>query len=258
MRAETVNVDGRAVYVWRGGAGRPLLLLQGGMADAELHWSSVWHLLAETFEVVAPDWPGFGGSEAIAAPTWPSMLGWLNAFVEQQAGGRADIVGNSFGGTVSRLFAAAYPQRVGRLVILNGGGLVGEPTASALRGLPDDPAVMAQLGQASFSRDVLSRMVADDRLLTEDFLAACQANPIILTILRDSLKGPQPASLTPAAPTLVLWGEADRHTPPESGRAVADAIPGARFATISRAGHLPQLENPVAVVTALVDFLKET
>ncbi|OYV67502.1 MAG: alpha/beta hydrolase, partial [Deltaproteobacteria bacterium 21-66-5] len=56
-------------------------------------------------------------------------------------------------------------------------------------------------------------------------------------------------------PTLVLWGEQDKVVTPDYGRAWAAAIPGARFETISDAGHHPELEQPAAFVDRIAAFL---
>jgi 3-oxoadipate enol-lactonase len=255
MRTEDINIDGRPVRFWRGGHGEPLILLQGGMADAALHWSPVWDALAARFDVVAPDWPGFGGSQGLPEATWPAMLDWLASFQAATVGGPAHLVGNSFGGTVARLYAADRLRAVRRLVIVNGGGLAPEATAAALRALPADDAVLEQAGRAAFSRAALARMVADQATLTDAFMAAAQSNPVILKILRQGLDGPPPGAVAPTQPTLVLWGEADRHAPPETGRAVACAIPGAAFSLVPCAGHLPQVENPAGFVAAVTAFL---
>jgi pimeloyl-ACP methyl ester carboxylesterase len=52
-------------------------------------------------------------------------------------------------------------------------------------------------------------------------------------------------------PTLVVWGEADRIADPDYGRAYAGAIPGARFALLRGTGHVPQVETPQLLLTAL-------
>ncbi len=57
-------------------------------------------------------------------------------------------------------------------------------------------------------------------------------------------------------PTLVLFGESDRIVTPAHGRAVAAAIPGAEFAVVPEAGHLPHLENPAATWALLDPFLQ--
>ncbi|MGQ4427962.1 alpha/beta fold hydrolase, partial [Streptomyces violaceoruber] len=56
-------------------------------------------------------------------------------------------------------------------------------------------------------------------------------------------------------PALVVWGESDRIVTPVYGRAVARAIPGARFVEVPEAGHLPHLEAPDATWAAMEPFL---
>ena len=60
-----------------------------------------------------------------------------------------------------------------------------------------------------------------------------------------------------AVPTLVLVGEDDVITPPAEARAMAEAIPAARWEVIPHAGHLAPIENPTAVNRAILSFLKE-
>ena len=55
------------------------------------------------------------------------------------------------------------------------------------------------------------------------------------------------------APTLVIWGEADRIVTPGYGKEYAAAIPGASFRLVPEAGHLPQLENPEAVLALFAE-----
>jgi pimeloyl-ACP methyl ester carboxylesterase len=58
-------------------------------------------------------------------------------------------------------------------------------------------------------------------------------------------------------PTLVVWGESDGWVSVDYGRAFAQAIPGARFAPIPRAGHFPYLEQPDAFVDTLTGWLSQ-
>ena len=57
-------------------------------------------------------------------------------------------------------------------------------------------------------------------------------------------------------PTLVLVGEEDELTPPDTARALADRIPGARLVTVPGSGHLLPVERPVETTRALVEFLR--
>lgn len=58
-----------------------------------------------------------------------------------------------------------------------------------------------------------------------------------------------------AAPTLIIWGKADRIIAPAYAQEFAGKIPGAKIEMIDKAGHLPQLEQPDAVTKAVRAFL---
>ena len=53
-------------------------------------------------------------------------------------------------------------------------------------------------------------------------------------------------------PTLVIWGESDGIVDVEYGRAYAEAIPGADFEVLPDTGHVPQLETPQQLLSAVV------
>ncbi len=66
--------------------------------------------------------------------------------------------------------------------------------------------------------------------------------------------------LTPRLPALkkkvlVMCGELDQTTPPALARALAEAIPGARYREIAGSGHCPMLEQPQALVAEVQAFL---
>jgi pimeloyl-ACP methyl ester carboxylesterase len=61
-----------------------------------------------------------------------------------------------------------------------------------------------------------------------------------------------------ACPTLVLVGDSDEPTPPELGREMANAIPGAKLVVVPECGHLSTLERPEAVNKALVEWMRES
>lgn len=58
-------------------------------------------------------------------------------------------------------------------------------------------------------------------------------------------------------PTLVLSGEHDPVSPPETGRSVAEGIPDASYQTITGASHLAPIEQPEQVAQAMADFIAE-
>jgi pimeloyl-ACP methyl ester carboxylesterase len=59
-----------------------------------------------------------------------------------------------------------------------------------------------------------------------------------------------------SVPTRLIWGEADGIVTPDYGRTYAGLIPGAELTIIPEAGHHPELEQPDAFVTAVMEFLR--
>ena len=252
-----LRVQGRPARVWRGGSGPALLLLHGGMGDARLHWEPVWERLAHSFTVAAPDLPGFGETAPLPSASFSAIADWVGELREVLGFPRLVLVGNSFGGGVARLYAAAQPVRVVRLVLVNGGALPKIP--SWARKVMAAPRLSGWLfdfmRRQAFSRAGLKRLIADERLLTPEFVARSQAESVgFVRAMRESAFADLPPQQTPISPTLVLWGELDRQAPLASGRKLAASIPGATFRTIPNASHMPQLEQPEQFVTILREF----
>jgi len=256
LECGVVAVQQRPTRVWRGGTGGPLLLLHAAGGDAYTGWHRIWDDLARDFTVVAPDWPGFGESQAmpISQVSLVNLAGWIEDLRLAFGFEKWSIVGNSFGGTTGRLYAAQYPARVERLVLINGAGL---PTPGAT--LPALAEILASgkvSGPEDVAREALKLMFHDPNLLTPKLLAELSAGmPTIMAILGKLSASPMPLQTMPEAPTLVLWGEGDRFAPIAVGEALAAELPKASFKSVPEAGHLPQIERPAAVVAALREFL---
>ncbi len=107
---------------------RPPLVLVHGWMDVAASWQFVVDAMRESRHIVAPDWRGYGDTTFDgAAPDsywFPDYLGDLDALLDTLFGERAiDLVGHSMGGHVATLYAGARPQRVRRLVNLEGFGM---------------------------------------------------------------------------------------------------------------------------------------
>lgn len=256
LESVVITLQQRPARIWRGGNGAPLLLLHPGGGDAYAGWNRIWDDLSRDFTVVAPDWPGFGESQAmpISQVSLASLAAWIDDLRKVLGLEKMSIVGNSFGGTTGRLYAAEYPAHVERLVLINGGGL---PRAGAM------PAALAEIlgsgkiaGPDDLAREMLKIMFRDQSLLTPKLVEELIAGtPTIMSIIGKLSASPILENTTPKAPTLVLWGEGDRYVPTAIGQALAAELPNARFKGVPEAGHMPQIERPAAVVEALREFL---
>jgi pimeloyl-ACP methyl ester carboxylesterase len=103
----------------------PLLMVHGWM-DVAASYQFVVDAFAQDRFVVAPDWRGYGETESPVADNYwfPDYLADLDFLVDHYGqGGPVDLVGHSMGGNVAMLYTGARPQRIRRLVNLEGFGM---------------------------------------------------------------------------------------------------------------------------------------
>jgi pimeloyl-ACP methyl ester carboxylesterase len=275
-----VTVDGVRLHYVEAGEG-PLVLLLHGFPEFWWSWRRQIPALVEAgFRVVAVDQRGYALSdrprswrdyriERLAA----DVDGLIVALGEE----RAHVVGHDWGAAVAWTVASLYPERVERLAILN----VPHPERMA-RGLQTSfkqlrrswymfffqlPWLPEQLLRA-MGRRALEKVYGDARpgAFTEDdfdryeralmgpgglkgpidwYRAALRRNPNALA----RMYRPIPA------PTLVIWGQLDRHLGAEWATPTAALVPDVRVEWLPNASHWVQHDEPEAVNRLLTAFL---
>jgi pimeloyl-ACP methyl ester carboxylesterase len=111
------EVNGVNLYFETHGAGRPMLLLHGGLGSGEM-FGPVLPTLAERHQVIAVDLQGHGRTADIDRPIDVRLMADdLAALIDHLGLDRPDLVGYSLGGGVALHTAATYPATVGRLVV---------------------------------------------------------------------------------------------------------------------------------------------
>jgi pimeloyl-ACP methyl ester carboxylesterase len=111
----------------------PLVMLHGWM-DVSASWQFVVDAFAEDRLVIAPDWRGYGLTELPHTDNYwfPDYLADLDFLLDHYAGGApVDLVGHSMGGNVAMLYAGVRPERIRRLVNLEGFGMAATDPAEA-------------------------------------------------------------------------------------------------------------------------------
>src|SRR5256886_3650170 len=110
------EVNGINLYYETHGAGRPLILLHGGLGSGEM-FGPVVPLLAERHQVIAVDLQGHGRTADIDRPIDVRLMaGDIAALIDHLKLDKPDLVGYSLGGGVALHTAAQYPAKVRRLV----------------------------------------------------------------------------------------------------------------------------------------------
>jgi pimeloyl-ACP methyl ester carboxylesterase len=110
------EVNGIKLYYETHGAGRPMILLHGGLMSGEM-FGPVLPLLAERHQVVTVDLQGHGRTADIERPIDVRLMaGDIAALIDHLRLDKPDIVGYSLGGGVAMHTAAQYPAKIRRLV----------------------------------------------------------------------------------------------------------------------------------------------
>jgi pimeloyl-ACP methyl ester carboxylesterase len=250
------------------GEGPPLILVHDYLAS-HVAWDDVLPRLAERFHVIAPDLPGFGESEKPP----PSRYRYdFDAFCESLADliaavglGRVSICGHAMGGAVALTLAATYAHVVDKLVLVN--PLVYPPRPDRLSRVASIPVLgplvfKQMLGRSLFrsrfgadgagSEDAAIRRV-DHLFDLFDIPAAREAAYATMLAMLDTR--PLTASIPRiSAPSLVLWGRANREAPVEQGRRLARELMGARFEVFD-CGRSPAEERPELFANTVTSFL---
>jgi pimeloyl-ACP methyl ester carboxylesterase len=229
------------------GTGRPVLVLHGG--GGPFTTALLAQHLAETTHVIAPTHPGFNGTPRDDSITNVRSLAdaYAKYLIEHDLRDVV-VVGSSVGGWLaSELALGSAADRLAGIVIINGLGVEveGHPIMDVSGMKPQELAVF------SFHDPANLRLPAP----TPEGLAIAQGNGAALAALTANADSDGARLAAINVPALVIWGASDQVVDADYGRAYAAAIPGAEFALVPDAGHLPFLENAPAVFAVLDPFV---
>ena len=250
-----VRVAGCGVSVRRAGKGPPLLFLHGG--GGAPRWLPFMGALAERFDVIVPEHPGFGRSET---PEWLDTIGDLAFFyldfIKQLELERVHLVGSSMGGCIAAELAVRSTHDLASLTLIGAVGI-------HVKGLQKGDIFL-------WSHEQLTRNLFADPGFAEVILKMPVSEEEQDQRLKNALAiaklGWQPRFYNPHlakwlhridVPTLICWGDSDKLVPAGYGPAFRDLIPGSRLEVFERCGHLPHAECAEKFVRTLTSFIAE-
>jgi len=226
---------------------RSILLIHGGIGDAKQNWYNIIPLLAEDYHVLAPDLPGFGGTEAVAGhKNLSDVTAWLIEFLKSQDVEQVIVIGNSFGALIARLMAVKYPQIVAGVIMSNGGYVPDVPSAVRLiMKIPIVSGILSGiLANIATSTESLSEMIHQEDAISPEFTACVKSNTSGYARLM-KMTAIQPQSTNkPMVAMLILWGVEDKSIPLAVGHKLKNALASAEYIEIENCGHFPHLEEP--------------
>jgi pimeloyl-ACP methyl ester carboxylesterase len=238
--AREVVTDGRRIALYRprglgaAQASEPPIVFIHGLQSAAEGWREVAAAMPAGQVMLAPDLPGFGGSEARGSYGLAPVAATLAALTLEEIDGPVDVVGEGWGATLALAFAAGRPELVRRLVVISG------PWPPTLAAGPSDPA-------PGFTHRL--QLLAGPR-------------PSEFKVRRAYLRAGEVSGLPRPERSLVLWGARDRRLPPRFGEKVVTAlgrcVDPATVEMVTIPGHgagLPRAA-PGIVASTLCEFLR--
>lgn len=248
-------------YQLDGAPAGPLLVLINSLGTNLHIWDGVVAHLADRYHILRYDKRGHGQSSAAPAPyTIADHARDLTELLDHLGWQQVVLIGVSVGGMIALELTLTLPERVQALVLCDTGLTIGATTLWNER-----IAAVRAHGLESIATAVLARWFTP-AFITEQPLAYQNARAILLqtsvegytgtcAALRDGDYRDRVSALR--QPALVLCGAADQATPPDLNRVLAAALPNSRFALIEQAGHLPCIEQPVAMAAVIENFLQD-
>lgn len=286
--AKQIDLDGEVNYVGPVGEG-PHMVLVHGLGGSLDNWAAVAPLLAEHYRVTALDLRGFGRTplEDTGSTAVKDNRILLDRFLDEVIGEPAILVGNSMGGMISILEAAAHPDKVTALILV-------DPVLSYPSGQDADPTVAGAFGVYMMENALdivgayLEQAGPEASVMTTLQLCSVDVNRIpseaveglvALAKERAGMNWAVRAQVEAArsllelnahegeyhdairkvtSPTLLIHGEKDRLIPLAAAQAAAQMRPDWTFEVFEDIGHVPQLEAPDLFVETVTAWLTRT
>ena len=258
--------DGRTIHFLSAGpkSDRPLVFIHG-LGGSLSSWQFLMGGLSSVHRMTALDLPGHGhSSKSTPASTDYSVAALANDIATALGATQRKpsvLVGHSMGGAVALQLAAQHPELVAGLVLIDSAALgesisedlvelmAGNPGADTARALLTlffaDPKLVNDRGveeMADFQQE--GGWEAQQALANAAFAGGKQQGEFADTLARTD------------KPVLLIWGEADRVIPLSDAIAALSVFPDALLKVLPNVGHVPQVEQPASVTTAVDRFIR--
>ena len=280
-----VDVQGLAIHCleWGPPTGEPLILVHGFLDQAG-SWRNFVRFLQDKLEqplwIVAPDCRGHGDSGWVGAGGYyhfPDYVLDLDCVVRSLGARQFKLIGHSMGGTISLLYSGTFPERVHKLVLIEGIGPAGMNFSDAPARMEKWISEVHERGRKHFREYNSTGAGAKQLQQTNPRLSGELAMELALSGMKQNEDGkwvwkfdplhrtssPQPFYSAQTieflrrieCPVLIVNGRQTHHSPRPESRQRLEVVRNKRFAEIENAGHMVHQDNPQRLAELVADFL---
>jgi pimeloyl-ACP methyl ester carboxylesterase len=243
------NFAERKIRISRTGSGKPVIFLHGYPDNLQI-WSRMTPRLSEFFDVIAFDWPGMGYSESWPGGATPEHLAdRLMTILDALELKQVSIVAMDMGAQPALVFAAKYPAKIDRLVVMNCLAFGDENTSWEIRLLRKfawNRWLLRTAPRLIFWRALTTFLPPNDSLskdVRSDLWNAFRKEEIrkYISKMCAGYQGTLPE--LPAfyakirCPTFILWAEKDAHFPVIHAKKLNQIVPQSKLHIVDSAHH---------------------
>jgi pimeloyl-ACP methyl ester carboxylesterase len=248
---------------WEAGTGYPTILIHGaGWTSGPENWVLNIGPLAESgLRVLAIDCLNWGTGDIFDQEfSFAYLVDHVREFMDVLEIDKANFVGHSMGGWIVTLLAYESPDRVNKLVNVDGGGTATRPLQNMVEfKVPEPDQIRQQVsGRASKAGLDVDELAATP-LRKRELEGHGEAFGKVMRHMTNPLTRQRYNTLRRLpfikVPTLVVWGRDDQVNALEMGEATAKGIPGAKLAVYDGVGHAPPHEAPERFNKDVIAFL---
>lgn len=266
VKSRVIKAGNRNIHVSESGKGYPVVMLHGGGPGASglSNYSRNIAALSESFRVIVPDMPGYGGStKGLDQKNLAhDLASGIFAMMDALGIAKAHVIGNSLGGVCALRMALDNPKRVSANVLMGPGAVGitrGFPPKGITKGLQHLFDYYKGFGPSKekLSHFIKDYLVYDSSQITDALIESrYQASLDPEVIANPPLQGVKSLSLAIKSdltrdkrlkqcqvPTLVIWGIEDKVNPAWGGQMLVERMPNCELYLMSKTGHWAQWER---------------
>jgi pimeloyl-ACP methyl ester carboxylesterase len=241
-----------------------LVLIHGFPLSARM-WEPQLELAEQGWRIIAPQLRGFDGtpSPSSVATSVDDYAGDIIDLLDGLHVDHAVIGGLSMGGYITFALFRLAPRYFRAMVLADTRAQVDPP--QAIEGRKKMMAAVHEQGVTAAADEMLPKLVCDSTRTNQPEVVATlrammleNSADVVAGAIAALMTRPDSLPLLPSihCPTLILVGDADAITPPAMSEEMQRSIPGAELAVIADAGHMSNMEQPVAFNRTLSRFLE--
>ncbi|MBN4062039.1 alpha/beta hydrolase [Bacteroidales bacterium AH-315-I05] len=238
MLEENIIKEGRYEYIEEGEG--PVILVLHGLFGALSNFKDVLEHFSQKFKVVIPILPIY---KLPLRKTGVKALGnFVNDFVNFRQYEKVNVLGNSLGGHLALVYAAAHIEKINSMILTGSSGLYENAFGGSFPRREDKEYLRKKI-EVTFYDPVM----ATDELVDECYEAVNNREKVIriLAIAKSAIRHNMADELPEMnIPTCLIWGKNDNITPPHVAELFKKLLPEADLFWVDKCGHAPMMERP--------------